>query len=269
MKYERTANAELSQAQFEHIKARLYSYCGINLNNDKQSLVKSRLSKRLAVAKLENFDQYLSYVENDPNEFSNMIDALTTNKTNFFREPHHFDFLKTEVLPSITGRRLRIWSTACSTGEEPYTIAMLLHDSIPDIFRWDIKILATDISTSVLHRATQAVYSDEALAGVSARQRERYFKQENAGSYRVRDSLRSMVSYARLNLMGAWKMRGTFDIIFCRNVMIYFDKPTQIDLVNRFYDLVTGGGYLFIGHSESLSRMEHRFQYIQPAIYLK
>lgn len=263
------ASAQLSQKQFETIKERLYSFCGINLNFDKQNLVKARLTKRLAAVKLTTFDQYLSFVEKDRTEFSHMIDALTTNKTNFFREPQHFDFLRERVLPKVRSKRLRIWSAACSSGEEPYTISMQLHDSIPDIGKWDIKILATDISGKILQKASSAEYPEEALTGISAAQRQKYLTRLSDQQYRVRDEIRKPIKFARLNLMEKWPMRGPFDVIFCRNVMIYFDKPTQASLVNRFYDLLDSGNYLFVGHSESLTNVDHRFSYIQPAIYLK
>jgi len=261
--------AQLSQKQFEHIKDRLYGFCGIKLNNDKQNLVRGRLTKRLAAVKVGSFDQYLEYVEKNSTEFSHMIDALTTNKTNFFREQQHFDYLREHILPNLKSKRLRIWSSACSSGEEPYSISMHLHDNIPDISRWDIKILATDISSQILKKASTAEYTEEALSGVSTAQRQKYFTKNANSLFRVRDEIRAPVKFARLNLMERWPMQGPFDIIFCRNVMIYFDKPTQGVLVNRFYGLLDEGNHLFVGHSESLTSIDHRFEYVQPAVYLK
>jgi chemotaxis protein methyltransferase CheR len=263
------ASAQLSQKQFEKIKERLYGFCGINLNSDKQNLVKARLTKRLAAVKLTTFDEYLSFIEKDRTEFSHMIDALTTNKTNFFRERQHFDYLRENILPKLRSKRLRIWSAACSSGEEPYSISMLLHDSIPDIGRWDFKILATDISGRILQKASCAAYAEESLSGISAAQRQKYLTRTNDQHYRIRDEIRKPIKFARLNLMEKWPMRGPFDVIFCRNVMIYFDKPTQSVLVNRFYDLLDTGNHLFVGHSESLTSVDHRFAYVQPAVYLK
>ncbi len=262
-------SVQLSQKQFEHIKDRLYGFCGIKLNNDKQNLVRGRLTKRLAAVKVDCFDQYLAYVEKNTTEFSHMIDALTTNKTNFFREQQHFDFLKDHILPKLKSKRLRIWSSACSSGEEPYSISMLPDESLPDIARWDIKILATDISSRILKKANTAEYTEDALSGVSSAQRQKYFTRASNGQFRVRDEIKAPVKFARLNLMEKWPMQGPFDVIFCRNVMIYFDKPTQGVLVNRFYDLLDAGNHLFVGHSESLTSIDHQFEYVHPAVYLK
>lgn len=264
-----TITAQLSQQQFEKIKDRLYDFCGIRLSSDKQNLVKARLNKRLAAVRVGSFDEYLSYVERDSTEFSHMIDALTTNKTNFFRERQHFDFLRSVILPQLRARRLRIWSSACSSGEEPYSISMLLNEAIPDIASWDIKILATDISNRILRKAAVGEYGDEAMSGITQAQRQKYFVRSGDQQNRVRDGIKKPVKFARLNLMEEWPMRGPFDVIFCRNVMIYFDKPTQGVLVNRFYDLLEHGSHLFVGHSESLTSINHRFGYVQPAIYLK
>ncbi|MEZ5427213.1 MAG: protein-glutamate O-methyltransferase CheR [Pyrinomonadaceae bacterium] len=263
--------AQINQRQFERISRTVYDFCGIKLNQEKQNLVKSRLTKRLHALNLNNFDEYLDLVGRDREEFSVMIDSLTTNKTDFFREMAHFEFLRREILPDLMTktRRLRIWSAACSSGEEPYSISMLLHESLPDIGRWDIKILATDISSEILGKAHRAEYDEHNLTGVSKALRQKYFSPTTEGKYEIRPAARNMVRFARLNLMGDWKMKGPFDLIFCRNVMIYFDKPTQSRLVNRFYNLLAPDSHLFIGHSESLNGVTHPYRYIQPAIYLK
>lgn len=260
---------KISQNQFDHISRTVYDFCGIRLTQEKQTLVNSRLTKRLNTLRLNDFDEYLELVEKDRNEFSQMIDSLTTNKTDFFREIQHFEFLRKKILPNLRSRKLRIWSAACSSGEEPYSISMLLHEALPSIRNWDIKILATDISNHILEKAKKAEYDDEQTADVSPNLRQKYFTRTPAGKYAVLDSVKNLVRFARLNLMGEWKMQGPFDVIFCRNVMIYFDKETQGNLVNRFYDLVSPGGHLFIGHSESLNGIAHNYRYIQPAIYQK
>lgn len=262
---------QINQKQFEHISRTVYDFCGIKLNNDKQNLVKSRLSKRLSALNLKNFDQYIELVGQDKSEFSVMIDSLTTNKTDFFREMPHFEFMRREILPKMIGksRRLRIWSAACSSGEEPYSISMLLHETLPDISRWDIKILATDISSEILGKAQIATYEENHLSGISKLMKQKYFTQPQPNVFQIKENVKNLVRFARLNLMGSWKMKGPFDLIFCRNVMIYFDKPTQGTLVNRFYNLLASDSYLFIGHSESLNGVNHNYRYIQPAVYLK
>lgn len=264
-------STEISPKQFEQISRTLYDFCGIKLNKDKHNLVKSRLTKRLYALNLACFDEYLEHVRNDSEEFSRMVDSLTTNKTNFFREIQHFEFLDREILSKLIGRthRLRIWSAACSSGEEPYSIAMLLHEVLPDINRWDVKILATDISSRVLEKAKRAEYDEDNLSGVTPSMRQKYFTKTQTQKFVVADRVRNMVRFARMNLMDEWKMQGPFDVIFCRNVMIYFDKPTQATLVNRFYNLLASGSYLFVGHSESLNGVAHNYRYIQPAVYLK
>ncbi len=200
-----------------------------------------------------------------------MIDALTTNKTSFFREIQHFIFLREQILPKLPKKQLRIWSAACSSGEEPYSIAILLAESLPNFKNWDTRILATDISTKVLAKAKEAVYETEILEPIPQDWRQKYFKKEDpqGKTWRLAPELRNLISLARLNFMEKFPMRGPFDVIFCRNAMIYFDKPTQEMLVRRFYDLIAPGGYLFVGHSESLTGAKHDFKYIQPAIYQK
>lgn len=263
----------MSPQQFRHLCDRVYSLCGINLKTGKEELVHSRLQKRLSALNLSSFEQYFKFLDDDRQglEVVWMIDALTTNKTSFFREIQHFVFLREQVLPHIRGNRLRIWSAACSTGEEPYSIAILLAESLANFKQWDTKILATDISTKVLAKAKEAVYETEILEPIPQDWRKKWFHKEDATgrTWRLDPQLRSMVSLARLNFMDRFPMKGPFDVIFCRNAMIYFDKPTQEKLVQRFYDLIAPGGFLFVGHSESLTGAKHSFNYIQPAIYQK
>jgi chemotaxis protein methyltransferase CheR len=268
--------SELTPEQFAQIRRLLYRACGIALRPGKESLVRARLTKRLAALGLESFDAYLASLDRDTSgrELVTMIDVLTTNKTGFFREVQHFDYVRQRLVPQLrkVQRPLRFWSAGCSSGEEPYTLAIVLREAFPDVDRWDMRILATDISTRVLAVARQAVYEVDTLRDLPSKILQGYFtrvRQQPTPAYQVKEPVRAMVHLARLNLMGKWPMAGPFEVIFCRNVMIYFDKRTQEWLVQRFWDLLAPGGYLFIGHSESLTAGAHAFHYIQPAIYCK
>ena len=268
------ASLELSAAQFERISLLMYRLCGINLHHGKEELVKARLMKRLRKLGLSSFQHYLRYIERDKSgqELAIMIDALTTNKTSFFREPQHFDYLRRQILPRLMKRRIRVWSAGCSSGEEPFSIAILLREELSGIDRKDVRILGTDISKRMLEVARAAVYEQEALRDVPPQLLLKYFtcvQTKPPRTYRVNDTVSVMVRLARLNLMGEWPMRGPFDVIFCRNVMIYFDKNTRQELIHRFWELLQPGGLLFLGHSESLTALSHQFRYVQPAIYIK
>lgn len=261
----------LTRAQFEKISSLLYSAAKITLQTGKEDLVKSRLQKRIRELGLGGFGDYLELVSGDPAEHYRMVDLLTTNKTSFFRENEHFEFMRARILPGLRSGRARVWSAGCSSGEEPYTIAMVLREGLGAACG-DVKVLATDLSARVLEKAKAGVYDEEGLREVPPGLLAKYFAPASAagrGSYAVRPELRSLVAFASLNLMAEWPMRGPFDLIFCRNVMIYFDKRTQEDLVNRFYGLLKPGGYLFVGHSESLAGFNTRFRYVQPAVHLK
>ncbi|GAF81234.1 unnamed protein product, partial [marine sediment metagenome] len=210
-------------------------------------------------------------------ELTAMLDVISTNLTSFFRENGHFEYLAQTALPRFAAgasksgvRRIRAWSAGCSSGEEPYSMGICLQENLPEFSRWDVRILATDLSTKVLGKAAQGVYEAERVEQVSPELRNRYFTrvpQRSDRLYTINESVRRMITFGRLNLMGSWPMRGSFDIIFCRNVMIYFDKPTQGRLVDRYWDLLAPGGLLFIGHSESLTGIKHRFRYVQPTVY--
>jgi len=272
--------SELTDEEFEKISDLVKSLCGINLHQGKKELVKARLSKRLRALGLTRFDDYIRYVRNDGggDELVAMLDSISTNLTSFFREPGHFDYLAEQVLPAIAARAgphrrsLRIWSAGCSTGEEPFTIGIVVSENIPNPDSWDVRILATDLSTRVLARAREGLYEADRLKDVPGLLIGRYFSCVEAHRprlYRVNDRVRGLVTFARLNLLGPWPMRGPFDVIFCRNVMIYFDKPTQTRLVERFWEVLAPGGGLFVGHSESLAGVKHRFEYVQPTVYRK
>ncbi len=267
------AECELTASQFERITGLLYAHAGIRMRAGKEALVRARLAKRLRALALPDFDAYLAHVEAQPDraEFGMMIDALTTNKTSFLREAAHFDYLREHVLPSLTGS-VRLWSAGCSSGEEPYTLAMLLAESYPNIASRDVRVLATDISSRVLATAKAGTYASSLMTDVPEAWLQRYWTMRlEAGreSYVATAALRRHVHFARLNLMEHWPMQGPFDAILCRNVMIYFDKATQQRLVERYWALLRPGGHLFVGHSESLSGMTHRFRYVQPAVYVK
>ncbi len=268
-------SVELTDKQFKKVSGIIYQLCGIYLKDGKEALVRARLMKRLRVLRMDSFDTYLAYIESKKGvkELGYMVDVMTTNKTSFFRELAHFDYLRDYVLPGIgSRRRLRFWTAACSSGEEPFSLAILLREHIPDINLKDVKILATDISVSMLEKARRAVYFKEALSDIPLMYLQKYFfriQKSSGREYQVTDNVRTMVRLAQLNLMDPWPMKGPFDVILCRNVMIYFDRPTQQKLINRFWDLLETGGHLFVGHSEGLSAISHKFNYVRPAIYRK
>lgn len=266
--------AELNHKQFQEISRLVYQQCGISLKSGKEALVRARLMKRLRALEISSIKAYLELIgsEKGRSEIHTLIDVMTTNKTSFFRESAHFDYLADVILPELDQRRLRFWSAACSSGEEPYTLAMVLCENIADIDQKDVLILSTDISSRMLETARDGVYAQDRMAGVPRPLIQKYFECRPAGTakwYRVGAALRRLVRLAPLNLVQTWPMKGPFDVIFCRNVMIYFDRPTQQQLVNRFHELLAPGGYLFVGHSEGLSGVQHAFQYVKPAIYRK
>jgi len=261
---------ELSPDDFQRVRKIAYERAGLAIPAGKEGLVRSRVSKRLRERRIAKFSTYLDAVEQENGEeLVKLIDLLTTNKTDFFREPAHFDFLLQRVVPEVvaSGRPLRIWSAGCSTGEEPYTLSILLREHLPA--RYDYRILATDISTQVVAAAKRGTYSAQQLSDVSAPYRQKFFTPAADGSATVTAELRAPISFAHLNLMANWPMSGPFDVIFCRNVMIYFDKPTVTRLVDRFHALLAPGAHLFIGHSESLTAIEHKYRFVQPAVYAK
>jgi chemotaxis protein methyltransferase CheR len=265
----------LSPQDFDHIRELAYQKFGLDLPDGKQHLVSARLGKKLRELKISSFHAYYKHVVEDRTgeALVAMIDALTTNHTSFFREAAHFDFLRSTVVPAIRARpAIPVWSAACSSGEEPYSIAFTLFDELgPESFS-KVRILATDISTKVLGQAQTAVYPASRFQGISAEQLRRYVL-KGEGKYQdnflVKKQFRQAVDFCRLNLMEDISRFGPFPAIFCRNVMIYFDRQTQQDLVNRLADRLEPGGYLFIGHAESLGGIHQPLEYIRPAIYRK
>jgi chemotaxis protein methyltransferase CheR len=253
----------LREQDFNQIAAMLHADTGIHLPESKTSLVYSRLSKRLRALGLDSFREYCKLIATSEgaDERQQMIAALTTNVTRFFREPHHFEHLKEVVLPPLiaAARRsqpIRIWSAGCSSGPEPYSIALTMLSLMPDAPRFDVKVLATDIDPNVLAAGRAGIYDDEALTPIPAALRQRWFTPtEGRGSktYGANDELRGLVAFRELNLIGTWPMRGRFQAIFCRNVVIYFDLETQSKIWSRYLPLIAPGGYLYIGHSERLT----------------
>ena len=267
----------LSDREFSRVKARVYAQAGISLSDAKRTLVVSRLSKIVRQLRLPSFDAYLDHLERGGSERDgqDFVNALTTNLTRFYREDHHFEHLVDYVGQLMERRprvgpdgkpKLRIWSAGCSTGPEPYTIGMCLLAAYPELKRWDFKILATDIDTNVLAKAATGVYPESELNGLSA-ERQRQFERTGDGHVRVPMQVRSLVSFKPLNLMSAWPMKGPFDAIFCRNVAIYFDKPTQGELFSRLGKLIVPEGFLYIGHSENLGSGGDGFRLVGKTIY--
>lgn len=268
------ADHELTPAQFSRVAALLYDHCGIAMRPGKEGLVRARLAKRLRKLSLPDFESYLGLVGDNPShaEFREMVDALTTNKTSFLRERAHFDYLRDEVFPTLRNS-VRIWSAGCSSGEEPYTLAMLMLDHAQTSPVQDMRILATDISQRILTTACAGTYAADLMVDLPPEWQRRYWIRSKQGgdaeTFTATPAIRNLVKFARLNLMEHWPMNGPFDAIFCRNVMIYFDKQTQQRLVERFWSLLRPGGHLFVGHSESLTGTSHRFRYVQPAVYVR
>jgi chemotaxis protein methyltransferase CheR len=253
----------LTGDDFQSIAAMLYADAGIYLAESKATLVYSRLAKRLRALGLESFRDYCALVAGSEGvgERQKMLAALTTNVTRFFREPHHFEHLKTEVLMPLAeaarrGRRVRLWSAASSSGQEPYSIALTVLSVLPDAASLDIRVLATDIDPHMIADGRAGLYSESAIADVPVELRRNYFVKTSVHGdkmWGVADDLRDLVAFRELNLNGSWPMKGPFDAIFCRNVVIYFDEPTQQKIWSRFAPLLVPGGYLYVGHSERVS----------------
>ncbi|MEZ5957214.1 MAG: protein-glutamate O-methyltransferase [Hyphomonadaceae bacterium] len=243
---------------FERIATFLKKESGIALTEAKATLVYSRLAKRIRKLGLKSFDEYCAFVETPGGaaERNEMLAALTTNVTRFFREPHHFEHFRTRIAPGLVdaaraGGRVRLWSAACSSGEEPYSLALTLLDAFPDAGRHDVKILATDIDPNIVARARTGAYRSEAVAPIAKATRDRWMEFSAAEDvWRVKPEVRSLITFKELNLIGPWPMRRAFDVIFCRNVVIYFEEATQAMLWGRFKSSLTPQGRLYIGHSE-------------------
>jgi chemotaxis protein methyltransferase CheR len=270
-----TQPALLKAREFDQIRELAYQYCGLDIHPGKEELVAARLGKLLRKLGMTSFRQYYEYVTADASgpALVEMIDALTTNHTSFFREPQHFEFLSKTILPALANRsKIEIWSAACSTGEEPYSLAIALLEHFASTHSPDIRIMATDISTRAIAAGELAVYPEERLHGMEHSLLKKHFLRgqgESKGLCRLNPGVRRLVQFQRLNLMEPFPSIGTYPLILCRNVMIYFDAATQEHLVRRLSQQLEPGGYLFIGHSESLNGIAHPLKYVRPAIYRK
>ncbi len=270
----------LGDADFRFLREFVLEHCGISLGDHKRQLVQGRLLRRLRALKLGGFSAYCDVLRRDPaGELGELASAISTNVTSFFREMHHYDLLIGELLPRWLaekrrgGDRLRIWSAGCSTGEEPYALAMVLAEAMEKLgSNADAKILATDLSPQALETARKGVYALDRLGGVGDERRKRWFLR-GEGTYDglacIHPRLRELVTIQPLNLLHPWPMQGPFDAIFCRNVVIYFDKPTKLRLFARYADMLETGGYLFLGHSESMYGLSDDFDLVGRTVYRK
>lgn len=263
----------MTNDDFRHLASVAYDISGIVLGDHKKELVYSRIARRIRKLSLSNFSEYCSYLDNhrvtETNEF---INSITTNLTSFFRESHHFEYLAKTVIPEwktrSKGQSIRIWSSACSTGPEPYSIAITLKKNMR-VQDYNLKILATDLDSDVLAKGKAGEYP---LADVEQMPRDyldAFYRNEKSGMAMVKQDYKDMIQFNRLNLLGPWPMKGKFDVIFCRNVVIYFNKDTQKELFDRLADSLVDGGYLFIGHSETLHGVTQRFESMGRTIYKK
>lgn len=253
----------MTDAEFKAISEIAYKEAGLVFPQEKAPLVQSRINRRLRQTKINSFAKYIAFVESQQglSERRVMISSLTTNVSNFFRESHHFDILREAILPDLLARaraggRIRIWSAGCSTGQEPYSIAMTILDVAPDASGLDIKILATDIDPNVITTAKQGYYDANSVDGIHETLQEKYLEIIKNGpktGFKISNTVQDMVSFRELNLLSEWPFSGTFDVIFCRNVVIYFDEITRMSLWPRFEAATGRDGWLFVGHSERLS----------------
>ena len=275
---EKVRDFDFTDRDFEKVRNLVKSHTGISLSDAKKDMVYSRLSRRLRSLGIERFTDYCSLVEGgDDAELVKFTNAITTNLTAFFREDHHFQYLAKTLVPALMksnqqDRRIRIWSAGCSTGEEPYSLAIAMKEAIPSSETWDVKILATDLDSDVLSSASNGVYSSDRINGLSSQRKKRWFlngKGDNAGTVRVRPELQEIITFKQLNLLREWPTKGPFDFIFCRNVVIYFDKETQKVLFDRYANVLKNDAHLFIGHSESLFKVSDRFKLLGQTIYRK
>ncbi len=271
---------QISDHEFQLFATMVYDRFGIHLTEQKMSLVSGRLQKKLRELSLSSFKEYYEYIIHDKSQQSliELINLLTTNHTFFFREKTHFDFFIHQALPELKSqlisnnlRDLRIWSAGCSSGEEPYTLVMLLMEFLgTDYSHWDAGLLATDISEKVLSFAKIGIYPEDRVKDLPPLYKQKYLQKLPNHQWEVIAKIKNEVTFRRFNLMNQqFPFKKQFHMIFCRNVMIYFDPPTRHELVQRFYQHLAPGGYLFIGHSETLGRENNLFEYIKPALYRK
>ncbi|HEX2927855.1 MAG TPA: protein-glutamate O-methyltransferase CheR [Ruminiclostridium sp.] len=266
----------ITEKEFKQLSEYIEYNYGIHLKPEKRTLLMGRLQNVLLSLDIDNFTDYYNHVISDHTESSEsiLIERITTNHTFFMREAEHFDYYKSKALPylveNVKNKDLRIWSAGCSSGEEPYTLAMINRDFFGNekLF-WDTKILATDISQKVMDIAQKGIYSEQELASLPVHWRTNYFKKYDTLYFMLKDQIKEDVLFRKFNLMENFPFKKKFHVIFCRNVMIYFDSNTKNELIKKFYNSLEYGGYLFIGHSESISRDKTGFRYVMPALYRK
>lgn len=271
----------LKDSEFQRFSRYVYDKCGINLHGGKKELLKARLGKILRQRNFHSFRAYYDQVVNDKSgyELTLLLNSISTNLTYFFREPEHFDFLRAKALPELIETKassrdnsLRLWSAGCSSGEEAYSIAITVSEAVYGMKKWQIEIYATDLSTKVLATANAGIYEEEKVHNIPFDLKRRYFQKGSnkwKGYFRVKKGIRDMISFKRLNFMEKFLFKDPFDVVFCRNVMIYFDNPTKEGLIKKLSQCLSNGGYLLVGHSESLTGVKHQLKYIQPSIYKK
>ncbi|VUD56407.1 Chemotaxis protein methyltransferase [Thalassocella blandensis] len=262
----------MTDGDFKKIREIAYARTGISLTDHKKNMIYGRLARRLRRLNLKSFREYCDLlVQEDTEENIEFVNSITTNLTSFFRENHHFEHLKNTVLPGLMrknlgSRRIRIWSAGCSTGEEAYSIAMVVK-SFASLSNWDVKVLATDLDSNVVAKAKEAIYAAERAENIPDKYKVCFSIDKSRKKVKIKDNVRKLITFKQLNLLHEWPMKGPFDIIFCRNVVIYFDANTQRKLFDRYADIMTEQSTLFIGHSESLHNITSRFGSIGRTIY--
>ena len=282
---DRTAGSiDLPDRVYTNLAKMVHSVTGVSLADEERDDVCSSLQKRMRALNLSSYKEYCTYLSKSDSggqELVHMLDAVSVRTTGFFHESHHFAFLAEEVMPALVAkktragrsRRLRLWSVGCLSGEEAYALAMVVRDALRDISEWNVKILATDVSTKILHFARRGLYPEDKVRPVSAHMRSRSFTRERTGKglfFRIRPEVRGLVTFRRLDLMAdRFPFSGKFDVIFCRGVVTHFDRAGQEGLINRFYSLLHPGGHLLIGQGESLTPLKTAFQFVKPTIYVR
>ena len=274
----KTREFKFTEKDFNSLRKISNQHTGIIVTDDKYDMYYSRLVKRIRKLGLKSFSEYVSYLKaNEAAEFTPFIDSITTNLTSFFREKHHFDQMRSELIPEMCQRSdvsggIKIWSAGCSTGEEPYTIAMTFAEGLANKPGMKAKIMASDIDTTVLSKASSGVYDIERVQGLPGNIKKRWFfrgKGSNSGKVKISPELHKMMEFKQVNLMQDWPMKERFHLLFCRNVVIYFDRPTKIKLFERFANQIVEGGFMILGHSESLQGLTDRFETIGKTVYRK
>ena len=273
---EKVREFQFTESMFEQIRELVKHHTGIVLSDGKQDMVYGRLTRRLRALDLSEFDSYLTLIKReDEQELTHLVNAITTNLTSFFREERHFEYLKNTVFPSLVEKnaatqKIRIWSAGCSTGEEPYSIAMVVREFFEDYDGWDVKVVATDLDSNVIEKGKAGVYDIGRVDGLSLEYKKRWMKRgkgDQSNLVKMKSELQNLITFKQLNLLHGWPIKGPIDIIFCRNVVIYFDKETQRNLFDRYADVLSSDGHIFIGHSENMFNVCDRFESLGNTIY--